>query len=331
MNILITCPPMIKQIKRYDSILKNNNLDYYCPEFKQTLTEEELISLVPKYDGWIIGDDPANERVFKEGVKGKLKCAVKWGVGTDNVDFSICQKLNIPITNIPNVFGEEVSDIAIGYLLCLTRKLHTIHNGNINNKWLKPVGESLSGKKACVIGFGDIGKCLVRKLLSFNIDIWVSDPAYTKNKYGNIVGNYGHGYSNINESEKLQLLNKVNIDNLESCLENANYLFVCCSLNDKTFHLVNKEKIQKCKKGVKIINVSRGSIVNETDIIELLESKFIDSVGFDVFEEEPLTDINKLRNYPGNIFGSHNGSNTIEAVDNTSKIAIQTITEYLYS
>ena len=82
-------------------------------------------------------------------------------------------------------------------------------------------------------------------------------------------------------------------------------------------------------KGVRIINVARGPIVNENDVVELLEEGFIESVGFDVFEEEPLNKNSKLRNFENNMFGSHNGSNTIEGVDRTSHIAIDKINDFL--
>ena len=121
-HILLTCPPMINRIKVYSEILKNNNIKIDIPNFKQVLTEEELIEILPNYDGWIIGDDPATKKVLEAGKKGKLRACIKWGVGTDNVDFDACNELNIPVTNIPNVFGEEVSDVALGYLLCLTRR-----------------------------------------------------------------------------------------------------------------------------------------------------------------------------------------------------------------
>ena len=84
-----------------------------------------------------------------------------------------------------------------------------------------------------------------------------------------------------------------------------------------------------CKKGVKIINVGRGPVICEKDVSDLLETGFIDSVGFDVFEEEPLLKENKLRNYKQNIFGSHNGSNTLEAVDKVSGIALEKLYEFL--
>ena len=328
-KILLTCPPMINRINQYNDLLKKYNFIIDIPNFTQVLSEEELCKIVGNYDGWIIGDDPATRKVFEVGKKGSLKAALKWGVGIDNVDFDACKDLNIPIINIPQVFGEEVSDVAIGYLLCLTRKLHLINDGHKKNEWLKPIGETLVGKKICLVGFGDIGRCIARKLLAFKLDVWVSDPAFTKSTVdGFIKGGYGAGDPSI-DIDTLRELHTVNIDKIDNCLINANYVICCCPLNNHTHHLINKEKILMCKNGVKIINVGRGPVINEQDICELLESGFIDSVGFDVFENEPLSKENKLRNYTQNIFGAHNGSNTIDAVDKVSKIAIETLYKFL--
>lgn len=307
-NILLTCPPMIKQIPRYKDLLRQCNFKITIPEFQQVMTEDQLCEIIGEYDGWIIGDDPATKKVFEKGKQGKLKACVKWGVGTDNVDFDACKTLNIPISNTPQMFGEEVSDVAIGYLLCLSRQLHTIHNSVVNNEWIKPCGETLTGKKVCVIGFGDIGKCIVRKLQAFHVNIWVSDPLYI---------------------DKKTEYNDINIGDIDDCLQDANYVIVCCPLNKNTFHLLNEEKILLCKKGVKIINVGRGPIICEKDVVALLENGFIDSVGFDVFEEEPLSPNNKLRNFKQNIFGTHNGSNTLEAVDKVSKTVLNILKSYL--
>ena len=327
-KILLTCPPMINRINNYKHLFDKYNFDVFCPEFSQIMTENELCKILPNYDGWIIGDDPATRKVFENGKKGKLKAAIKWGVGTDNVDFNACSDLNIPISNIPNVFGEEVSDIAIGYLLCLSRKLHTIHVGHISNKWLKPIGETLVGKKVCLIGLGDIGRCVAKKLLAFRLDIWTSDPACSK-KDNIIIGNYGHGFPNMSFKDPFEEIHSIKIDSLDNCLAGANYIICCCPLNQHTYHLINKDTILKCKKGVKIINIARGGIIKETDVIELLGIGFIESVGFDVFEEEPLSMDNKLRDFQQNIFGSHNGSNTTEAVDKVSNLAIQKLNNFL--
>ena len=325
-KILLTCPPMINRISEYKNLIKKYNFEIEIPNFEQIMNEQELYEIIDNYDGWIIGDDPATRKVFEKGKRRKLKACIKWGVGTDNVDFDACKDLNIPITNIPQVFGEEVSDIAIGYLLCLTRKLHLINDGHKNIEWLKPIGETLVGKKVCLVGFGDIGRCIARKLLAFKLDIWVSDPAFSKSTIDGLIKS---GYNADHIQINLEILQKCNFDDLNKCLESSNYVICCCPLNKHTFHLINKDKILLCKKGVKIINVGRGSLICEKDICHLLENDFIDSVGFDVFEEEPLSKENNLRNYKQNIFGSHNGSNTIEAVDKVSKIALEKLHDFL--
>jgi D-3-phosphoglycerate dehydrogenase len=322
MNILVTCPPMIKRIDEYRYLFENANMKYFCPKFVQVMSEDELIEILPHYDGWIIGDDPATARVFEAGVKGNLKAAVKWGVGTDNVDFDACKRLNIPITNIPNVFGEEVSDVGIGMLLNLTRHLHEIDYETKRGNWIKPSGTSLSNKKVCLIGFGDIGRSMARKLLAFNLDVFVSDPGFQKTN-GKIICNYSDEIVIRDE------LHKVNIVPLDEALNDCDFICITCSLNKATHHLVNKENIMKAKKGVIIVNVARGPVVCENDVVELLEYGHIKAVGFDVFETEPLPENSKLRNYPQNFFGSHNGSNTIEGVDKTSYIAINKLDEMI--
>ena len=93
--------------------------------------------------------------------------------------------------------------------------------------------------------------------------------------------------------------------------------------------MINKEVIKLANKGVIIINVARGPIVVEEDVIELLDEGHIKSVGFDVFEVEPLPKNNKLLNYEQNIYGSHNGSNTVDAVLKTSKLAINKLYYFL--
>lgn len=80
-RVLVTCPPMLGLIDEFRHLFTEKGIDLHCPSVKQTLSVEELKELLPQFDGWIIGDDPANSEVFKAGNEGKLKAAVKWGVG----------------------------------------------------------------------------------------------------------------------------------------------------------------------------------------------------------------------------------------------------------
>ena len=177
-KILLTCPPMIKQIDNLQRIIDSNYLQITIPNFTGLMNEDELCKIIGDFDGWIIGDDPCTEKVIQHGIKGNLKALVKWGVGVDNVDFNACKKYNIPVSNTPAMFGEEVSDIAINYLLTLTRQTHLINQKVREGIWFKPTGRSLSNKKVALIGFGDIGRCVARKCLAFNLNVSISDPAF---------------------------------------------------------------------------------------------------------------------------------------------------------
>src|SRR3546814_19569949 len=87
--------PMLVIIEEFFPFAANRGFELIPEKGTQTLSQEELVELVPQYDGWIIGDDPATRRVFEAGKAGKLKAAVKWGIGVDNVDFAACKDLGI--------------------------------------------------------------------------------------------------------------------------------------------------------------------------------------------------------------------------------------------
>ena len=74
-SVLLTCPPMIGQSHRYRDLYDRHRLEVVIPDFCQTMTEDDLCGLVPLYDGWIIGDDPATRRVLEAGKAGRLRCA----------------------------------------------------------------------------------------------------------------------------------------------------------------------------------------------------------------------------------------------------------------
>jgi D-3-phosphoglycerate dehydrogenase len=313
-EVLLTCPPMIQRIEHYKSALEKHGIKIHIPTMRQKLGEEELVALVPRFDGWIVGDDPATDKVLRAGKRGRMKACVKWGIGTDNVDLEACRGLGLPVTNIPNVFGEEVSDVAVGYLLCLARHLHLIHVQNLVCQWTKPVGKSLSGKKCCLIGHGNVGACIARKLQVFRLRVFVSDPVFCADlrPEGSLLDGHAPSFAPLAE-----------------CLSDADFVVVSCPLNAQTRGMINRDTLLMTRRGVIVINVARGPIVVERDVVELLDAGHVSSVGFDVFEEEPLAVDNPLRRFPQNIFGSHNGSNTAEAVDHVSALAITRMAEML--
>lgn len=274
----------------------------------QVLSEEELIELLPAFDGWIIGDDPATKRVFEAGVKGSLKAAVKWGIGVDNVDFQACKDLGIPIINTPNMFGGEVADVGLALLLGLARQTYYIDREIRNNYgWPKPAGMSVSGKHIGVVGFGDIGESLVKRLGGFDVDVTVYDPG--------VEGNKGYEY--------------VTRKSFPSGLEHLDFLVFTCALNEHNYHMLNAQTLAMLKKGVMVVNVARGPLIDEAALIDALHCGQVAAAGLDVFEVEPLPKSSPLRDMPQCIFGSHNGSNTKEGVRRATHKAIAHIAEFL--
>lgn len=308
MKILLTCPPMIGQIDRFRPAFEAKNVEVVIPQnFVQTLTEEKLIELLPQFDGWIIGDDPATRKVFEAGKKGKLKAAVKWGIGVDNVDKVALEDLKIPFSNTPYMFGGEVADLAVGYTIALARYTHQIDNAIKEGNWIKPAGISLAGKTVALVGFGDIGKNIAKRLFAMDMVLNIYDPrAKEKERYAE--------YTFYTFPEKL---------------EDADFVVLACSLTPENRHFINASTIAKMKDHVRIVNVSRGGLIDENALVDGLKSKKIHSVALDVFEEEPLPMQSDLRKFDNTIFGSHNGSNTVDAVIRASRKAMSLLFEFL--
>ena len=305
MKILVTCPPMLGMINSFLPEFESRGAIVTTPDLIQTLSVDELKEILPLHDGWIIGDDPAIREVFEAGRVGRLRAAVKWGVGVDNVDFDACHSLGIPIINTPNMFGSEVADIAMGYVIALARETFQINAGVQLGGWPKPSGISLSGKKVALIGFGDIGRATAKRLLAAEMGVTVYDP-------------------NINGAIK-----DCQYAVWPERIEEADFIVLTSALTPSSFHMLNGEILSRVKKGVRVINVGRGPLIKEVDLEDALRSEIVYSAALDVFEVEPLPLDSFLRTHPRCIFGSHNASNTKDAVVRTSNLAIVKLFEFL--
>lgn len=300
MKVLITCPPMLRLIDEFKPAFTKAGVQLECPNVIQTLSEDELLNIVPDFDGWIIGDDPATEAVLAAGKAGHLKAAVKWGVGIDNVDFSAARILGLPVINTPGVFGREVADVAMCYVTGLARDLFSIDRSvREDNSWPKPVGISLADKTVALVGFGDIGRQTARRLLASDTRIIVYDPAYEPDGQ-----------------------HPVELAQWPDRLGEADFLVFTCPLNSATRGMFSMEVVEKLKRGVRVINVGRGPVISEAALVDGLARGIVHSAALEVFEIEPLASDSKLRAFPQVLFGSHNASNTVDAVRRVSRMAI---------
>ena len=164
-KVLISCPPMLGAMAKLGDEFVANGLEPVVVPVEQTLSSEKLKVLLPNVDGWILGDDLASEEVLKVGQRGRLRAAVKWGIGVDNVDFQAAEKLSIPIGNTPGMFNDEVADLALGYMISLARQTHFIDREVRAGNWPKPSGISLRGKTLALIGMGNIGSAVAERAL----------------------------------------------------------------------------------------------------------------------------------------------------------------------
>lgn len=308
MRVLVTCPPMLGMLGAFRPRFDAAGVAIEAPEVTQTLCEEELVKLVPRCEGWILGDDPATRTVFEAGCAGRLRAVVKWGVGVDNVDFEAARELEIAVANTPEMFGAEVADVALGYLIGLARGLFEIDRGVRSGGWPKPRGISLAGRTVALVGFGDVGSHLARRLLPLGCRVVAYDPAF-------------RAYPGIEAVERAPW---------PEGLEEAHFIVLTCALTARNRHLFDAETLGRVRRGVRLVNVARGGLVDEAALARALAEGTVHSAALDVFEREPLPPDSPLRGLPDRVvLGSHNASNTEEGVRRASERAVELLFGFL--
>jgi D-3-phosphoglycerate dehydrogenase len=299
---------MLGRMEEFRARFERAGVAVATPKVVQVLSATELRALLPGCDGWIIGDDPAGRDVLAAGRAGRLRAAVKWGVGVDNVDFVAAEELGIRTAHTPRMFGGEVADLAVCYLTMLARHVGEVDRGVRSGQWLKPPGISLSNKTVALIGFGDIGRNIARRLLAADMRVIAYDP----------------GLKGVAAFQGVELAI------WPGRLEEADFVVLACALTNDNRRLLGAEALKLVKPGVSIVNVSRGGLIDETALIAALDTGRVASAALDVYEAEPLPPDAPLRRFEQCVFGTHNASNTIEAVRRTSERAIDLLFDLLH-
>ena len=271
------------------------------------MSEAELLEIIEGFDGVIAGDDPFTARVLEKGKR--LKTVARWGVGVDAVDLAAAQRLGIVVSNTPDVFSDEVADIVLGYIIMLARQLHQLDQSVRMVKWAKIQGVTLRGKTLGVVGMGSIGREVVRRAVAFGMvpvghDIAEISPSFVAETGLRTVG-------------------------LEELLRNSDFISLNCNLTPENRHLLSYQQFDIMKPGVHIINAARGPLIDEAALSQGLLQGKVAGAALDVFEEEPLPLDSPLRQFDNCIFGTHNGSNTREAVLRVNVLAINNLFEAL--
>jgi D-3-phosphoglycerate dehydrogenase len=203
------------------------------------------------------------------------------------------------------MFGDEVADVVIGYLIMLSRQLHRVDERVRGGEWAKIEGVSLAGRTLGIIGLGAIGQAVACRGLALGMTVIGSELFEP----------------NADAAEALG----VAVVPQERLLREADVISLNCPLTAENRHMIDAAAIATVRRGTWIINTARGPIVDEVALVDALRSGQIGAAALDVFEVEPLPPDSPLRTFDNVILGAHNSSNTAEAVRRTSVKAIENL------
>ncbi len=196
----------------------------------------------------------------------KLATISHFGVGYDTVDVEAARKRGIAVTNTPDVLTDDVADLAIGLLLGAVRKIPQGDRYVREGKWLKgamALTDTIQGKSVGIIGMGRIGRAIARRALAFNLKIAYQGP----NKKNDISWPY---YSD-----------------LAALAKEVDYLVAACPGGEATRGIVNRAVIDALGPRGVFVNISRGSVADESALLEALQQGRLGGAGLDVFVDEP--------------------------------------------
>ena len=293
---------VIEQIHKDGLELLEKNSEYEY-ELITDVSEENLIKKLPNFDGCTLRVSKLNENILKHCPN--LKVISRHGVGYDNIDLPFIKKKNISLLITATANAVAVAEHVIYMMLSISKSINKYDNevrlGNFKKNASKIETLELFNKEMLIVGFGRIGKSLIKRCLGFDMKINVFDP-FVDDK---IIKNFGG--------------NKV--ENLDKGLETCDYLSLHIPLTEKTKNLINSEKIKTMKKNAIIINTSRGGVINESDLNKALENNIIFGAGLDVFGKEPIEKDNPLINNKKVLLSPHSATFTNEC---KSRMAIET-------
>ncbi len=289
-------------------LLKDKGHDVLIgPEGK--IEKKELLEKVKGVDAILsVLTEEINGEVMDSAGK-QLKIIANYAVGYNNIDVEEAKKRNIIVTNTPGVLTDAVSDHAVGLLFAISQKIIQADKYTREGKYKAwgPelfLGGDITGKVLGIVGFGRIGFAVAQRMKNgFNMKIL---------------------YYDIKRNEELEQKIGAEFRELNDLLKESDFVSLHTALTKETTHLINKEKLEMMKPSAYLINTSRGPIIDEKALIEILKEKKIAGAALDVFEKEPelmpgLVDLDNI------VLTPHIASATKETRDKMSEMAAQNI------
>ena len=300
---------IIEEIHNDGLKLFNNNKNFSY-EIITDVSEENLIKVLPKFDGCTLRVSKLNSKIMS--VCKNLKVISRHGVGYDNIDLDYIKKNNIALTITATANATAVSEHVMYMILALSKaKLsydNEVRTGSFKKNMKNIKTFELMGKEILIAGFGRIGKSLIKKCLGFDMKVNVFDPF-------------------INE-DIIKEYNGVKVNSIQDAIKNVDFLSIHMPLNEKTKNLINYNLIKTMKKNSIIINTARGGIINEFDLNKALDENLIYGAGLDVFEKEPPHSDNLLLKNKKVIMSPHVSALTDECKIRMAKETVKNIIDF---
>ncbi|KAF7846860.1 hypothetical protein BT93_L3657 [Corymbia citriodora subsp. variegata] len=196
-----------------------------------------------------------------------VRLVVTTSAGLNHIDLAECRRRGVAVASAGEVYSDEVADLAIGLLIDVLRKVSAgdryVRRGSWSSEGEFALGSKLGGKRVGVVGLGRIGLQVAKRLEAFGCTV-----SYNSRKKKPYVS-----YPFYSDVRKLAT--------------NCDALVICCGLNEQTHHMINREVLLALGKEGVIVNIGRGSIIDEKEMVQLLVQGELGGAGLDVFENEP--------------------------------------------
>lgn len=228
---------------------------------------------------------PAMARITEEIMDtcNTLKLIQQWGVGLEGVDIEAATKRGIYVANVPSTGtgnADSVAELVIFFMIALGREFNQCQISIKEKKIGTPVGSALFGKTVGIVGLGNIGREIIKRLKPFNVNIL----GITKNPSEERKNQLGISYCGSPMD-------------LPEILPQVDYLILCCVMSPETKGMIGRKELSVIKKGSFIINVARGGVIEKDALIWALKEGRVAGAGLDVFWEEPIDPEDELFNY----------------------------------
>ncbi|NRA76046.1 MAG: hypothetical protein HRU16_08895 [Planctomycetes bacterium] len=239
-----------------------------------------------------------------------LRCICRAGAGVDNIDCDAAAERGVLVMNTPAANSNAAAEHAIALMFALARNIPQGHARMSTGGWDRKslVGVELEGKTLAVIGLGKIGQRVCCKASALGMTVLGCDP-----------------YVKASDIDSIP----VETAELDDALGRADFITLHPPLNDATRGMVNDDFISRCKKGVRIVNVSRGPVVDAAALIRGIDDQKVAGAAIDVYDQEPPPEDDPLRSHPAIVCTPHLGASTVEAQDNVGIQSAQQVVAFL--